>query len=140
MIVLDTNVLSAVMRPESDARVLDWLDRQPPDDLWTTAISVFEIAYGIELMANGRRRQLLQEAFARALEDDLDGRVLTFDRSAAHESGRIAARQKRSGRPVEFRDLEIAGIVLAHGAVLATRNVRHFDRLGIEVRNPWEGA
>jgi hypothetical protein len=83
MIVLDTNVLSGVMRPEPDRIVVAWLDRQPSESLWTTAVTVFEIRFGLELLARGRRRRQLEDAFARAIEEDFQGRVLSFDEEAA---------------------------------------------------------
>lgn len=137
MIVLDTNVLSALMRREPDPAVVAWLDRQPSESLWTTASTVFEIRFGLELLPPGRRRRQLEEAFARALDEDFQRRVLAFDQEAAQEAASRAARGRRAGKPVEFRDLEIAGIVAARRATLATRNVRHFRDLLVEVVDPW---
>jgi predicted nucleic acid-binding protein len=137
MIVLDTNVLSALMLRQPDASVVAWLDRQPPDSIWTTAVTVFEIRFGIALLAPGKRRRALEEAFARALSDDFEGRVLPFEEEAASRAAAEAARRQNAGRRVDFRDLEIAGIVASKNATLATRNVRHFDDLGIGVVNPW---
>lgn len=137
MIVLDTNVLSAVMRREPDAAVIAWLDRQPAESLWITTITVFEIRFGLELLDQGRRRRHLEEAFARALADDFDGRILPFDQAAAQEAGTLAARRRQSGQPVEFRDTQIAGIVTARRATLATRNIRHFQDLSITIVDPW---
>lgn len=138
MILLDTNVLSAVMRQEADPLVVSWLDSQPPQSIWTTAITVFEIRFGLEILATGHRRRRLEEAFARALEEDLDDRVLPFDQPAALAAGVIAAEQRRQGRPVEIRDVQIAGIAATRKAALATRNIRHFEGIGITVVNPWK--
>lgn len=138
MIVLDTNVISAVMREVPDPAVVAWLDRQPPDAIWTTTISVFEILFGLELLAPGVKRQRMAAAFAQALEEDFQGRVLAFDQAAARETARLAARRRRAGQPVDFRDTQIAGIALARGATLATRNVRHFADLSANVINPWD--
>ena len=140
MIVLDTNVISALMRQEADPVVVGWLDRQPPEDVWTTAVSVFEVLFGLELLAAGRRRRRLEDAFTRALEADFEGRVLPFEQTAARQAALIAARQRRAGRPVEIRDVQIAGIVAARRAVLATRNTRHFAGLGITLIDPWVGS
>lgn len=137
MIVLDTNVLSALMRREADPVVVAWLDTQPPESIWTTAITVFEIRFGLEILANGRRRRSLEDAFAKALDEDFDGRVLPFDQTAAEAAAAIAAEQRRAGRPVEIRDVEIAGIAAARKATLATRNTRHFEGTGIALVDPW---
>jgi len=137
MIVLDTNVLSAVMRREADPSVVAWLDRQPAESLWTTAVTVFEIRFGLELLAPSRRRRQLEDAFTRALEEDFEGRILAFDHEAAREAAGRAAERRRAGKAVDFRDIEIAGIVSARRATLATRNARHFQGLGIEVVDPW---
>lgn len=137
MILLDTNVLSALMRREADPVVVSWLDRQPPESIWTTAITVFEIRFGLEILASGRRRRSLEDAFAQALDQDFDGRVLPFDQSAAEAAAAIAAEQRRAGRPVEIRDVQIAGIAVARKASLATRNTRHFEGTGIALVDPW---
>lgn len=137
MILLDTNVLSALMRREADPVVVAWLDNQPPESIWTTAITVFEIRFGLEILTNGRRRRSLEDAFAKALEEDLDGRVLSFDQTAAEAAAAIAAEQRRAGRPIEIRDVEIAGIAAARKAALATRNTRHFEGTGISLIDPW---
>lgn len=137
MILLDTNVLSALMRRESDPAVVTWLDDQPAESIWTTAITVFEIRFGLEILARGRRRRLLEDAFAQALEEDFEGRVLPFDQTAALAAAAIAAKQRGAGRPVEIRDVQIAGIASARKAALATRNTRHFTDFGIPLVNPW---
>jgi predicted nucleic acid-binding protein len=137
VIVLDTNVISVFMKPEADARVASWLDTQPRESLWTTTITVFEIRMGLEILALGRRRQSLEDAFTRALEEAFVGRVLPFDESAAQAAGRIGAARRKVGRTVEVRDLQIAGIAAARNASIATRNIRHFEGLGLELINPW---
>ncbi|MBX6369619.1 MAG: PIN domain-containing protein [Rhodospirillales bacterium] len=137
MILLDTNVLSALMRREADPAVVAWLDAQPPESIWITAITVFEIRFGLAILARGRKRKALEEAFASALEEDFDGRVLAFDQAAADAAAAIAARQRQAGRPVEIRDVQIAGIAAARRATLATRNIRHFEGTGITLIDPW---
>lgn len=137
MILLDTNVLSALMRREADSAVVAWLDAQPPESIWTTAITVCEIRFGLEILAKGRKRKALEEAFASALAEDLDGRVLAFDQAAADAAATISARQREAGRPVEIRDVQIAGIAAARKAALATRNTRHFEGTRITLINPW---
>jgi len=137
VIVLDTNVLSAFMQQDVDPIVVQWLDSQPPESIWTTSVTVFEIRMGINLLASGRRRRALEEAFTKALEEDFDGRVLPFDSPAAQAAGRIAAERRRAGRSIEIRDVQIAGIAAARKAAIATRNVRHFQELGIALIDPW---
>ncbi len=139
MILLDTNVLSALMLREPDPVVVAWLDQQPAESIWTTAITVFEVRMGLELLAEGRRRTRLEQELDRQLADELDGRVQLFDRAAAQDAGTIAAARQRAGRTVEIRDVQIAGIASARKATLATRNTRHFEGMGIRLVNPWEG-
>jgi predicted nucleic acid-binding protein len=137
VIVLDTNVVSALMRLQPDSIVVEWLDALPPESVWTTAITVFEVRMGLEIMVPGRRRHQLEDAFARTVEEDLEGRVLPFDQAAAQATGRIAAERRLAGRTVEFRDVQIAGIVSARKATLATRNTRHFEGCGLTLVDPW---
>lgn len=137
MIVLDTNVLSALMLRETDQNVVAWLDQQPSESVWTTAVTVFEIRFGLELLAPGRRRRQLEDAFTRAVEEDFEGRILPFDEEAARGAATQAAERRAAGKPVDFRDIEIAGIVSARRATLATRNVHHFQDLGIGLVDPW---
>ena len=138
MILLDTNVLSAMMRAADEPAVESWLDAQPPESVWTTTITVFEIRFGLTLLARGRRRARFEAAFERAIDDILGGRVLAFDRTAAEAAAAIAAERRRIGRPVDIRDVQIAGIAAARKATLATRNTRHFEGLGIALVNPWK--
>ena len=137
MIILDTNVLSALMRVAPEARVVAWLDRQPAESVWITSITMFEARLGLALLPAGRRRQSLESAFAQLLKDDLENRVLDFDSAAASEAAALAANRQKAGRPVDMRDTQIAGIALARHATLATRNVRHFADLKIPVVDPW---
>lgn len=137
MIILDTNVVSALMRTEPEARVVAWLDGQPGDSVWVTSITVLEARFGIALLARGRRRRTLESAFGRLLEEDLESRVLDFDSAAAAAAGELAASRQRAGRPMDVRDTFIAGIALSRKASLATRNVRHFQGAGIALANPW---
>ena len=136
MILLDTNVLSALMRREVDPIVVRWLDSQPSESIWTTASTVFEVRFRLAILANGRRRNRLELAFAKALNEDFAGRVLSFDQAAATAAA-LAAERRRAGRPVDFRDVQIAGIAAARKASLATGNIRHFDGFGLDLINPW---
>jgi predicted nucleic acid-binding protein len=139
VIVLDTNVISALMRSEPDPLVVAWLDGLPPESIWTTSVTVFEVRLGLEILPTGQRRRQLEEAFAKALEEDFEGRVLPFDQIAAQAAGRIAAERRRAGRTVEIRDIQIAGIVNVRKATLATRNTRHFEGCGLVLVDPWSG-
>lgn len=138
MIVLDTNVLSEVLRPEPEPRVLAWLDQQPANSVFTTAITQGEILYGIRLLADGQRRRKLWDTAAAIFDDDLDGRVLSFDSDAAGHYAQIAASRRATGRPISQFDATIAAISRSYGATLATRNTKDFEGCGIDVVNPWD--
>jgi predicted nucleic acid-binding protein len=137
MIILDTNVLSTLMRTVPEPAVVAWLDRQPAESVWITSITLFETRLGLALLPSGRRRQMLEAAFDRLLIEDLENRVLDFDSTAANEAAALAAARQKDGRPVDMRDTQIAGIALARRATLATRNVRHFANLKISIVDPW---
>jgi len=136
MIVLDTNVLSALMRQAPDAKVIAWLDKQSRTSIWTTSVTVLEIRFGLQIMAAGKRPSLLLEAFETLL-DKMGHRIAPFDDDAASEAANLMASRQRKGRPVELRDTMIAGIVVARHGTLATRNVAHFADLSVPVINPW---
>jgi predicted nucleic acid-binding protein len=140
MIVLDTNLISEVMRPRPETRVLSWLDRQPMSSIWTTAVSVFEIRCGLSMMATGQKRSALTTRFEQWLAGVVGSRILSFDEIAAEHAAEVTAERKARGRPGEARDTMIAGIVLANHATLATRNVKHFEDIGKWVVNPWESS
>jgi predicted nucleic acid-binding protein len=137
MIILDTNVLSALMQQQPDPQVVSWLDDQPAESIWISSITLFEARYGLALLASGQRKNVLQDRFNQLLQDDLENRVLLFDDNAATQAAQLAAERKVQGRPVDMRDTFIAGIALARRATLATRNTRHFDDLSVPVVNPW---
>ena len=139
MIVLDTNVISAVMQREPAAVVVAWLDRQAASSIWTTAVTVFEIEYGLRRLPEGKRRSALELAFGALLAQDLENRILPFDAQAAIAAGSVAAAMDASGRTVEIRDVQIASIASVRNATVATRNVRHFDG-ACAVVNPWDDA
>lgn len=125
------------MQHVPDQQLVEWLDDQPVESIWTTAITVFEVRMGLELLAPGRRRRQLEQAFDQLLAEHLEGRIQTFDQTAAMAAGTIAASRQRAGRTLEIRDLQIAGIATARRASVATRNVRHFEGLGLDVIDPW---
>ena len=137
MIILDTNVLSALMSRAPEPSVVAWVDDQPAESVWITSITLFEVRFGLALLPAGRRRQKLETTFAQLLEEDLENRVLDFDSAAATAAASLAGERQKAGRPVDMRDTQIAGIALARRATLATRNVRHFADLKIPVVDPW---
>jgi hypothetical protein len=137
MIVLDSNVISALMSSPAPSVIL-WLDAQPPQSLWTTSICVYEIEYGLHSLPKGKRKKGLQEDFERALQVELQGRILDFDAEAARAAGLISADLRRAGRPIDVRDAMIAGIVSLRRATLATRNTKHFQDTQVSLVNPWD--
>jgi predicted nucleic acid-binding protein len=138
MIVLDTNVIAALMRAMPDEQVVGWLDRQPRSSVWTTAVNVYETRFGLFRMPAGKRRNTLTLLFERVLANAIQGRIAHFDHLAAEQAAVLAAEGEKRGRPRDPRDTMIAGIVLASHAILATRNVKHFDDIAKSVVNPWE--
>lgn len=137
MIVLDTNVLTALMRAEPDRAVVRWMNGLAAESMWTTSITLFEVQFGLDVLPDGERKTVLQIAFHQAVYEDMQGRILDFDAPAAAAAGTIAARQRTLGRPVDMRDAQIAGIIAARRATLATRNIRHFADTGLALVDPW---
>jgi toxin FitB len=137
MVILDTNVISALMQQHPHTAVRQWLDRQPELSVWTSSITVFEIRHGIELLPKSRRRVSLESEFGRVIDDDIQRRIVPFDTGAANAAAILMAERQRAGRPGDMRDTLIAGIVIASHATLATRNVRHFADLSVPVVDPW---
>ena len=138
MIILDTNVLSALMLKEPDAVVVSWLDAMPPESIWTSSITIFEIRFGLEIMDEGFKKKRLQEAFESVLREDFLGRILDFDKQAAEEAALLLADKRGRGRIIEVRDAMICGIARARRASVATRNVKHFETTDIVIINPWD--
>ena len=137
MIILDTNVLSALMRKAADKNVVAWLDKQPSTSIWTTSVTILEIQFGLQILPAGKGRSVLIKAFETVLVDEMGRRVAPFDTVAAQYAAELMASRHKKGRPVELRDTMIAGIVLACHATLATRNTAHFEDLSVPVVNPW---
>lgn len=138
MIILDTNVLSELMRDVPNPVVLDWLDRQPSASVWITCISLMEIRFGLLQMPTGRRQERMMEEFEAILREEIQGRYAPFDAAAASQTASLMVLRNLKGRPMEYRDAMIAGTVLSTNAVLATRNIPHFSDLGFNLLNPWE--
>lgn len=139
MIVLDTNVVSELMRPAPANAVVGWLRSQQVRGLRTTAVTVAEVGYGIERLPEGRRREQLQSAAAELFARFAD-QILAFDASAAGRYGELVAARDRAGRPIDGFDAQIAAICLVGDLTLATRNTRDFDDTGIAVVDPWSNV
>lgn len=137
MILLDTNVLSALMRAEPDAVVLGWIDNQPQASIWTTSVTLMEIRYGVQSLPAGKRRDRIRQAFDAVLREEIQDRFASFDSVAAEQAADLMARRKSQGRPMDLRDTMIAAIALATRATIATRNVEHFADLDVPIVNPW---
>jgi toxin FitB len=137
VIVLDTNVISELMRPEPHPGVIDWVAQFPRSSLFTTAVTQSELLYGLELLPESKRRGILaagaEEMFGRVFLD----RILPFDSDAARLFAIIAATRRKSGRPMSQRDGQIAAIARSQGAALATRDLGGFENCGIPIVNPW---
>lgn len=138
MIILDTNVLSELMRDVPHPAVLDWLDRQPSPSVWVTCISLMEIRFGLLRMSAGKRRERMLEEFEAILLEEIQGRYASFDAAAATQTATLMALRSLKGRSMEYRDAMIAGTALSTKAVLATRNIAHFSDLGLNLVNPWD--
>jgi predicted nucleic acid-binding protein len=138
MILLDTNVISAVMAPSPPGAVLSWLDRQSTDTLFLSAVTIAEIAYGIRALPDGKRRRNLATRFEDFVARGFEQRVLVFDTASAIEYGEIMAHRRRIGRPMSVPDGQIAAIARHHRMAVATRNLRDFEECGLELVNPFE--
>ena len=139
MLILDTNVVSELMRTEPDRRVVIWLDRQPPLEVHITAPTVAEISFGIERLPTGRRQRDLEGLFRQTIERSFSDRIIPFDREAAAAYGSIMARRQAAGRPMSVIDGQIAAIAAILGATLATRNTSDFDDTAVPVLDPFAG-
>ena len=140
MVVLDTNVMSELMRATPSAEVLVWMDELPPRELFVTAVTEAEVRTGIAILPDGARRRGLADAAERTLGGLFAGRVLPFDSGAARAYADIAAASRAAGRPVSQSDCQIAAIARSRGMAVATRNVRDFSETGVEVIDPWGSA
>lgn len=137
MILLDTNVLSAVMKVVPDEIVARWLDLQPRESIWISSVNLMEVHFGLQTMPLGRKRTAVTRGLAMLLEEKIQGRIALFDIPAAEQAAQLMAHRKAKGRPVDPVDTMIAGIALATRATLATRNTSHFADLSVPVVNPW---
>ena len=138
MIVLDTNVVSELMKPVPDAAVARWTAGQAATTLHTTSVTLAEIMFGVMLLPTGKRRNSLEAAAQAMFSQDFGGRILPFGIEAAHAYTRIAVQRRRAGRPISQFDAQIAAIASASRACVATRNVNDYEGCGIKVLNPWD--
>lgn len=137
MILLDTNVISELMRPEPAQIVLDWFGQQDAADLFISAVTEAELRTGVAILPEGQRRSRLQLALDAMIDQDFQARVLPFDSPAAKGYADIAAQRRAAGRPIAEADCQIAAIARALGATVATRNVKDFEGCGVRLINPW---
>lgn len=137
MIILDTNVVSELMKPSPHAAVTNWLGRQPRHDLSTTSITKAEILYGIARLPDGRRKTGLAADAERMFRDDFPLPLFAFDDAAAGRYAGILDARRRAGRPMTTLDAQIAAIALAANAAVATRNVSDFEGCGLNLVDPW---
>jgi predicted nucleic acid-binding protein len=140
MILLDTNVISALMRPQVDPAIVAYLQARPADTLFTASLCEAEIRYGIARLPAGRRRDGLAAAFQTFLAEGFSGRIIAFDSACAIACADIRVRREAAGLPVTIPDAMIAGTARAYGATVATRNIADFAHCGILVENPWDMA
>jgi predicted nucleic acid-binding protein len=138
VILLDTNVVSELMKPAPAESVARWTADQPAASLYTTSITQAEILHGILLLPAGKRRTALEAAAEAMFNEDFGGRILPFGAEAARPYGRIAAERRRAGRPISQFDAQIAAIALTAGATVATRNLADYEGCGIKLVNPWD--
>lgn len=138
MMILDTNVLSAIMSATPVAAVIDWMDAQPADRLFTTAITVAEVRYGLSIMPDGRRRMELTLQADAMFGQDFQGRILSFDERAANRFGVLSAHRRALGKPISIGDGYIAAIAKVYDMPIATRNVKDFAELDLQLINPFE--
>jgi toxin FitB len=139
MIVLDTNVLSELIKSDCNPSVLEWCKKQPEEKLYITAMTKAEMLYGIEILPSGKRKTELAKAAHDAFENMFEGRILDFDEQAAESYGTLRALNKKKGTPIYEADCIIAAITDIYHATLATRNIKDFKQCGIKLVNPWKG-
>ena len=138
MIIVDTNVLSELMRGDPDPVVIAWIETQAATALFTTTITQAEILYGIRVLPKGKRRGEIEKAASEIFSIDFAGRVLPFDQDAAQAYAEIAAARRRMGRPISQFDAQIAAISYSRNSIVATRNVPDFEGCGIQTIDPWD--
>ena len=138
MIILDTNVISEMMRPQRDGMFMRWILATDSGELFTTAVTQAEILFGLALLPQSRRRTLLAGAIKNIFAEDFADRILPFDSASAEEYAALSAQRRAAGRPIAPFDAQIAAIARSRGAVLATRNTKDFTDCSVRLVNPWE--
>lgn len=140
MIVLDTNVISELIRHDPHDTVVRWVDRYPADEVFITSVTAAELAYGVARLPGGQRKTVLAAKISELLTEDFQDQILPFDEVAAGYYGEIAAVREQQGRPITMADAQIAAICRRFAACLATRNTKDFVDAGIALRDPWGDA
>jgi hypothetical protein len=140
MILLDTNIVSAIMAPGPPPAVIDWLNRQETVALYVSTITLAEIGYGLWVLPEGKRRRSLEDRFEKFVAKGFDQRILGFDRRAARLYPEVMGRRRKLGRPLGILDGQIASIARANDLAIATRNISDFEECGLERINPFEVA
>jgi predicted nucleic acid-binding protein len=140
MVLLDTNVVSELIKPTSDAGVARWLTTQPDDSVFLCAVTEAELRRGVAILPLGRRRDALAKLIKDILTLDFASRILPFDSRAAIEYATISAARREAGQMISMADAQIAAVARACGAAVATRNIRDFEGCGVETINPWDHA
>lgn len=137
-VLLDTNVLSELLRAQPHPGVLAWMAVQPADSLFVSAVTQAEVLLGARLLPTGKKRQQLEHALEAMFHEDFARRVLPFDSAAAAEYAAVVAARRRAGAPISQFDGQIAAIAFSHRLRVATRNVSDFEGCGLTVVNPWD--
>lgn len=138
MIVLDTNVVSEPMKPDGNPAVQTWLDQQVTETLYLTATSLSELLVGIEILADGKRKEGLDAAWSELVGRLFESRILAFDQQAAMAYAPLIRRARTGGRSISVADGQIAAIAAIHGFTVATRDTAPFAAAGVPVINPWD--
>lgn len=138
MILIDTNIISEMMKPLPNSLVLDWIKHQEILNLFISTITIAEISYGLNVLPKGKRRLNLELAFSKAIQEGFTGRILSFDESAAYQYGLIMSTRRKFRQPLGIPDGQIAAIAKTHGASIATRNLSDFEGCSLQLINPFE--
>ena len=138
MILLDTNIISELMKPNPSSDVITWMDQQEAVQLFISTVTVAEISYGISILPNGNRRRLLETAFGNAIIHAFEYRILSFDEAAAYAYAKIMSQRKKLGKPMSVPDGQIAAIASANRFAVATRDLDDFSNCWIDLINPFE--
>ena len=138
MILLDTNIVSEIMRPKPSQNVLHWLNYHSDDSLLISSITIAEICYGLRILPMGQRRSTLETKFEQFVAEGFDGRIIGFDEAAARTYAKIMGLRKEIGHPMSLPDGQIAAIAQVNQFILATRNVDDFEKCGLELVNPFD--